>query len=539
MYVIIDNYDSFTYNLYQYFCEITDQPVKVFRNDAVGIRELEELNPSGIIISPGPGTPEEAGISIPVIKHFAGRVPILGVCLGHQSIGAAFGARIASAKRIVHGKAEEMTLDGRGLFRSIPKRSVFTRYHSLCVVKETLSRDFEITATADDGEIMGIRHKTFVLEGVQFHPESIASEHGKTLLKNFINYKREAFPVKEKLAKLMRAEHLSFEEAEGFMEELTDGNLNVSEMAGFLVALNMKGYTAQEIAGCASVLKRKKQRIVSDIPVVDTCGTGGDGLHTFNISSLAALVVAACGVGVAKHGNRAVSSSCGSADFYKELGISIDLAVKNAQQLLAKTHFSFLFAPLYHGAMKHAAPVRKDLGIKTIMNLLGPLANPAEAETQLIGVYAPDLCEKQAQAARMLGVKRVMVVHGLDGIDEISVSAPTRIVEIREDGKVKDYIFNPEDIGLPAYRLEELRGGTPQENARLGEAIINGEGSKAIRDAVLLNAGAALFIAGKAASIAEGFAKAREALERGLVRKKLEEVRRLSTDLKQSQGAGS
>ncbi len=532
MFVIIDNYDSFTYNLYQYFCEITDEPVTVYRNDVVTAEEIESLTPRGIIISPGPGTPSDAGVSVDVIQRLAGKIPILGVCLGHQCIGAAFGARVESAQRIVHGKAEEMSLDGRGLFRSLPRRAVFTRYHSLAVNKDTIPDDFEITAWADDGEVMGLRHKQYVLEGVQFHPESIASEYGKALLKNFITYKREAYPVREKLDQVIRREDLSFEDAAGFMEELTDGNLNLALTAGFLVALNMKGYTPDEIAGCASVLKRKKQRIGTDLEVVDTCGTGGDGLHTFNISSLAALVVSACGVNVAKHGNRAASSRCGSAEFYKELGISIDLKPPGAEELLRRARFAFLFAPLYHGAMKHAGPARRELGIKTIMNLLGPLANPAEAKAQLIGIYDESLCEKEALAARKLGVERVMVVHGLDGLDEISVTGPTRVVEIRKDGKLKNYLFDPQEIGLPRFTMEELVGGSPAENAQAGLAVLEGGGSRALRECVLLNAGAALTVAGRADSIKEGYAMAKVALDEGRARRKLEEVIAVSRELK-------
>ncbi|HEQ71697.1 MAG TPA: bifunctional anthranilate synthase component II/anthranilate phosphoribosyltransferase [Spirochaetia bacterium] len=529
MYVIIDNYDSFTYNLYQYLSEITKKQITVYRNDEVDLSVLEHNPPEAIIISPGPGTPDDAGISVPLIKRFAGKIPILGVCLGHQSIAAAFGARIAGAKRIVHGKAEQMSLDGKGLFRTLPARAVFTRYHSLSVAADTLPEEFEITARADDGEIMGIRHKTFVLEGVQFHPESIASEHGKAILQNFLHYKREPFPVKVTLSRLMMGEDLSMEEADGFMEELTDGNLNTSEIAAFLTALNIKGYTPDEIAGCAAVLKRKKVPIAHKGPVLDTCGTGGDGLHTFNISSLAALIAASCGVSVAKHGNRAVSSACGSADFYTELGISIDFSSVHAESLLAETGFTFLFAPLYHGAMKYAAPARRQLGIKTIMNLLGPLANPAEAEYQLIGVYAPELCDKEARAAKLLGVKRVMVVHGLDGIDEISVSAPTKIVEIGEDGHLRDYLFNPEEIGLPLYRLSDLTGGDARENAAQAMELLEGRGRPAVRDAVLLNAGAALAVAGKATSIKGGYQLAAEALRSGRVLKKLNQIKMVSS----------
>jgi anthranilate synthase/phosphoribosyltransferase len=534
MYIIIDNYDSFTYNLYQYLCELTPEPVEVFRNDRIDIKKIEELAPSGIIISPGPGTPLDAGVSVDVVKHFAGKIPILGVCLGHQCIGHAFGAEIVGAARIVHGKVENMSLDGRGLFRNLPKIASFTRYHSLAIKQGTLPPEFEITATAEDGEIMGIRHKEFELEGVQFHPESIASEFGKKVLNNFLHYHREAFPVRKTLEILLKLQNLSFEQAQGFMEELTEGNLNNSQVAGFLVALNCKGYTAEEIAGFASVLKRKKVHLHTDKPVIDMCGTGGDGLGTFNISSMAALVVAACGVPVAKHGNRAVSSLCGSADFYKELGITIDLKPDSAGELLEKTNFCFLFAPAYHGSMKHAGPVRRELGIKTIMNLIGPLSNPAEAKMQLIGIYDTELCRREAQAAHMLGVRRVMVVHGEDGVDEMSVSAPTNVVEINEKGEAREYRFRPEDAGIRPFAQEELLGGNAGRNAAMALEMLDGGGRPAVRECVLLNAGAALYIADKAADIIEGYRLASGALESGKVKETLQQIVEQSRQLARS-----
>lgn len=202
MYVIIDNYDSFTHNLYQYLCELTEEKVEVFRNDRITVDEMEAMSLKGILISPGPGRPEEAGISVPCIQRFAGTVPILGVCLGHQAIGTAFGGRIVSAKRIVHGKTEEMSLDGRGLFRGLPRAARFTRYHSLVIEGESLPEELEVTATSPDGEIMGVRHRTHVVEGLQFHPESIASETGKRCLRNFLHYRREPFPLSSVLAGL-------------------------------------------------------------------------------------------------------------------------------------------------------------------------------------------------------------------------------------------------------------------------------------------------------------------------------------------------
>ena len=425
MYVIIDNYDSFTYNLFQYVSALTDKEVRVFRNDRVTVAELEALAPDGVIISPGPGRPEDAGVSVEAVRHFAGRAPVLGVCLGHQAIGSAFGGTIAGAGNIVHGKTDTISLDGRGLFRGVPSPSVFTRYHSLVVQRDTLPEGFEVTATSPDGEVMGIRHRDWVVEGVQFHPESIASEAGMRVLANFLDYKREPFAFRPLLERVMGGEALTMEQAAELMDEVTDGRLPAGQLAAILVALGMKGYTAEEIAGCASVLARKKQpleRPEGAGPVVDTCGTGGDGLATFNISSLAALLVAACGVRVAKHGNRGVSSPTGSADLFAALGVDTGVSPAQAAALLERTGFAFLFAPTYHGAMRHAAPVRAELGIKTVLNLLGPLVNPAAAEYQLIGVYDAALCEPMARAARLLGVRRVLVVHGADGLDEVSVT---------------------------------------------------------------------------------------------------------------------
>jgi anthranilate synthase/phosphoribosyltransferase len=521
MYVIIDNYDSFTYNLFQYLSEISSKEFKVFRNDKITVSEVEKMNPEGIIISPGPGRPEEAGISVSIIRHFAGKVPILGVCLGHQCIGAAFGSKIVGAKRIVHGKVEEINLDGKGVFRNITSPSLFTRYHSLVIEKETLPDVLEITATSKDGEIMGIRHKDYDIEGVQIHPESIASANGKKLLKNFLEYKREGINVQKIISRLMEGKNLSYEEAEGFMEELTEGELSNVKIASFLSCLNVKGITPEEIAGAASVLRKKKKSVHFYKPLVDTCGTGGDGYGTFNISSMSALIIAACGAYVAKHGNRGVSSKSGSADFYQQFGMKISLMPEEAEAVLDKTGFVFLFAPIFHGSMKYAAPVRKELKVKTLMNLLGPLANPANASHQVIGVFSDHLCQPIARAAKLLGIKRVMVVHSQDGLDEISICAPTRIVEIDEDGEERDYLLNPLDYNIDSYSLEELKGGSPEKNVHMARALLDGNGNDAVKEAVCLNAGAALYIYGKVQDINEGYRISLDALESGKVKEKL------------------
>ena len=524
MLAIIDNYDSFTYNLFQYLSELTDEPIEVYRNDRITTPELRALKPTKIVISPGPGRPEGAGCSIDVVRQFVGIIPILGVCLGHQVIGAAFGAKIVKAKRIVHGKTEEMNMDGRGLFRNIPPKSVFTRYHSLVIQKESLPKDLIITATSIDGEIMGIRHHDCPIEGIQFHPESIASEYGKKILKNFLNYRSEPFEMPRVLSRLMERSDLTRDEAETFMEELTEGDLNNTFIAAFLTALNMKGVTPEEIAGFASVLKRKRRVLKSSKPVLDTCGTGGDGLGTFNISSMTALVAASCGARVAKHGNRGVSSKSGSADFYRELGVPIDLSPKNSEKLLEQTDFTFLFAPMYHGSMRHAAPVRRELGVKTVMNLLGPLVNPVGSTCQLIGVFSNEYCTKIAQAAKLLGINRVMVVHSSDGLDEISVCDTTSVVEIDTHGEMREYILDPTDFNIKKYQLAELKGGDPGRNAEIAREILTTGAHEAIQQIVCLNAGAALYIYGIACSIEEGYRTCSEALKSGKVREKVEQI---------------
>jgi len=533
MILLIDNYDSFTYNLYQYLRELSPLPVTVVRNDEIDLDGIEEMKPSFIVISPGPGRPADAGVSVEAVLRFAGRIPILGVCLGHQAIGEAFGGRIVAAKRIVHGKTEPVVTDGKGLFRAIPNPAACVRYHTL--EEASLPAELEVTARSTDGDVMGLRHREFPVEGVQFHPESVGTEAGRLMLKNFLHYRREPFEPKKSLTAVMAKRHMSRNEAENFMEELPEGNLSPAQIAAFLVALGAKGVTGEEIAGCAAVLQRKRKVVKCDVPVLDTCGTGGDGFGTFNISSFAALIASAAGVKVAKHGNRAVSSKSGSADFYKALGIPVELDEKTAADFVSRYGFAFLFAPMYHGAMRFAAPVRRDIGIKTIMNLLGPLVNPAGAQYQLVGVYDPALCRPMAEAAAMLGVKRAFVVHGMDGIDEISVSARTKIVRLDESGRISEEAFDPASLGIRTYPAEEILGGDADANAEVAMELAGGGGPEAVREAVLVNAGAAILLYGTAESLADGYVKAKAALYSGAV---LEKIEALRSSLKPAAAAG-
>ncbi|MFW6181275.1 MAG: anthranilate phosphoribosyltransferase, partial [Spirochaetota bacterium] len=387
MYLIIDNYDSFTYNLFQYLTQIYPGTVTVIRNDRTTPEQIERMHPEGIIISPGPGRPEEAGVCVETIRRLAGKVPILGVCLGHQAIGVAFGAAVTGARSIVHGKTDAVTHDGRGLFRNIPSPVRLTRYHSLALWRQTLPAELEVTATSADGEIMGVRHRSLQIEGIQFHPESIASEYGMKILQNFLHYRREPLSFPGILTRLLEGEELTPGQSTSLMEDITGGELPDSQAAAFLTAMNAKGVTAGELQGLASILADRMTPLPCAGPVLDTCGTGGDGAGTLNISSLAALTAASCGARVAKHGNRSVSSRSGSADFFERLGFPVDLPPDAAARLLEEQGFTFLYAPRYHPSLRHVARVRRELGIKTVMNLLGPLVNPARADHQLIGVH--------------------------------------------------------------------------------------------------------------------------------------------------------
>jgi len=532
MILVIDNYDSFTYNIVQALERLGNEEVKTVRSKEITIPEIEAMSPSRIVLSPGPGTPSDAGICVEAVQHFAGKIPILGICLGHQAIGQAFGADIVQAKRICHGVVEEISLDGRGLFRITGKKGDFTRYHSLVVEEASLSEDFEITARAKDGDIMGIRHKSMFIEGIQFHPESIASPQGDDVFKAFLNYRTNAFAAADYLNQILARQDLSQEQAALFMENLTDGILDERITAAILTALAAKGPAASELAGCASVLCHKKTPLnVDGNKVAEIVGTGGDGKGSFNISSLSAIVAASCGQPMAKHGNRAVSSKSGSADFYESIGIKIDNPPEKTAQLVKKTDFAFLMAPIYHSAMRFAGPVRKILGIKTLMNILGPLSNPAGAAYQLLGVYSKELLVPVAQAAKALGAKRVMVINSRDGFDEISPCAITDVYEIDEDGKERSYTIDPADFDIPGIPVEELSGGTGRDNAKLGMEVLKGGGRRGILEAIGLNAGAVLYIAKKVSTLAEGYTLAKEAVLSGKALAKLEEVKKVSNSL--------
>ena len=332
--------------------------------------------------------------------------------------------------------------------------------------------------------------------------------------------------IKEAIHKVFKKENLTYEEAEAVMNEIMEGEASAVQMSSYLTALSMKGETVEEITASAAGMRAHCVRLLHDMDVLEIVGTGGDGANSFNISTTSSLVISAAGIPVAKHGNRAASSKCGAADVLEALGVNITIAPEKSRELLEKIGICFLFAQNYHFAMKYVAPVRKELGIRTIFNILGPLANPAGANMELMGVYDESLVEPLAHVLANLGVKRALVVYGTDGLDEISLSAPTKVCEVK-DGTFTSYEITPEQFGLIRCSKEDLVGGTPAENARITRDILAGKpGPK--RDAVLMNAGAAIYMAGKADTIQAGIDMAKEMIDSGKAAAQLDKFVELS-----------
>lgn len=349
--------------------------------------------------------------------------------------------------------------------------------------------------------------------------------------------------IKKAIARVVERENLTEPEMIEVMDQIMSGEATPAQTAAFITALRMKGETVEEVTGAARVMRDRATHIrvdrnILDLDredinldletILDTCGTGGSGTNTFNVSTTVAFVISACGVKVAKHGNRSVSSTCGSADVLEALGVNLDVTPKTVERCIGDIGIGFLFAPALHGAMKNAIGPRREIGIRTIFNILGPLTNPAGAQCQVLGVYREELTEKLAQVLRKLGCRRGFVVHGLDGMDEITLTTETRIAEVTPAG-VNSRLFSPEELGLPRCSMAELRGGDAAANAAIVRGVLSGEkGPK--RDIVLLNAAFGLVAAGKADDPAEGMRMAADAIDSGLAMEQLKKLAELTNE---------
>ncbi len=562
MILVIDNYDSFTYNLVQLLAAL-GAVVRVERNDALTAAEALALEPAGIVISPGPGTPDDAGISRDVVRLAAERsLPLLGVCLGHQCIAEVFGGSVCRAPRPVHGKTDDIHHDGASVFAGIDNPFTATRYHSLCVDADSVPAVLEVTAHSADGIVMGLTHRDLPLFGVQFHPESVLTPEGTKLLANFLDIvgevpitgrgrsgtpavvsaaggsERASVPsadvrsVLAAIARVSAGDALSEEEAHLVMGLIMDGEATPAQISALVVGMRMRGETVDEIVGFARAMRERATPVRPTVErYIDTCGTGGDGLHTFNISTTAAFVVAGAGVAVAKHGNRAVSSAAGSADVLEALGVDVSLGAADMARCVDGCGVGFLFAPLLHASMRHAAAPRREIGIRTVFNILGPLTNPAGALRQLLGVYDARLAPVMAEVAGRLGAERVLVVNGHPGMDEVSASGPTSVAEFdASDGKVRVYDVTPESVGIARGTLADIVGGDAAENAAIVRAILAGEPGPR-RDVVLMNAAAALLVAGAVPDLAAGVMAARDSIDSGRAASSLEALVKVSVRL--------
>lgn len=538
MILMIDNYDSFTYNLYQLIGTVYPD-IRVIRNDEITVDEIEKMKPEALIISPGPGYPADAGISVEAIRKFSGSIPILGICLGHQAIAEAFGGKIIHAKNPMHGKCTEISINTScPIFEGLPEKIPTARYHSLVVDSISIPACINVIATDGDGQIMAVRHKTHPTYGVQFHPESILTKHGAGIVSAFLcdvagikNADREIVSVpkeqrvalKKYIAQAADGKDLSADEAEAAMNIIMSDGATDAQIAAFLMALRLKGETIDEITGFARMMRRKASVIPAAKSAVDIVGTGGDVANTFNISTTSSFVIAGAGLTVAKHGNRSVSSKSGAADVLEALGVKLDLTPARAAACMKEAGIAFLFAQSFHKAMRFVGPARREMGVRTFFNILGPLANPALSDYILLGVYDESLLEIMAKVLMNLGVKGAMIVYG-GGIDEISVSGITTVCELR-DKKLIKYEINPEDYGIKISPKSEIVGGTPDENAQITMNILKGVERGAKRDIVVLNAGCAIYCTGAAASIEDGIEMARNSIDSGMALQKFEKMK--------------
>jgi len=342
--------------------------------------------------------------------------------------------------------------------------------------------------------------------------------------------------IKEAIAKLVLGRSLTFEEAAAVMEEIMIGEATPAQFAAFVTALHIRGETVDEIAGLASVMQAKAAPVQATPPVLDTCGTGGDNSCSFNISTTAAFVAAGAGLKVAKHGNRAMSSHCGSADVLEALGVKIELGAEAVAQCLERVGIGFMFAPTFHPAMKYATAPRREIGIRTVFNILGPLTNPAKAKFQVIGVPSKELGERIASALHRLGTEHSLVVHGIDGMDEISISGKSLVWDVNRNRVLPPYEVSPDDLGFMKASMTQIKGGTARQNAKIMRGILSGEVG-ARRNIVIMNAAAALVAGNQASDLKEGACIAEKTIDSGKALAKLDELIKLSHSLHKEQSA--
>lgn len=514
MILLIDNYDSFVFNVEQYLRELTNEEVKTVRNDAITLEKIKILNPSRIVLSPGPKHPKDSGICLEILKNIE-NTPILGICLGHQAFGLVFGGKIEKLEIPLHGKTSEITVTGKNsiLFKGMPEKFNVMRYHSLYVSEENLPEELTVTAKSDDGIIMALEHKTKDIYGIQFHPESFFTEYGKNIIKNFIsNTKKETLQSNDKnteeterkkadevfkkyLKKLQDNIPLADNDFKEICEVINSKNYDIVQLGALLVLISEKSLYPESLTAFVKNILEYSVTFSDDTPMIDLCGTGGDGLKTINISTTVAFIVAAMGVKVAKHGNKSVTSKSGSSDVIDKLGLTMEKSLITQLNKLENTNLAFFHAPFFHKLVGEVREVRQRLGIRTVFNVLGPLLHPnRKLKYQLVGLYHEPVHRLYAETLQLLGREHALVVRGNDGLDEISICDETKIVEVKGD-KILEYTVSPETFGFRRAFHADIEGGTPEENAEILVRTLKGEENSPKSDIVILNAMFALYAA--------------------------------------------
>ena len=514
MILLIDNYDSFVFNVEQYLRELTNEEVKTVRNDAITLEEIKILNPSRIVLSPGPKHPKDSGICLEILKNIE-NTPILGICLGHQAFGLVFNGKIEKLEIPLHGKTSEITVTDKNsiLFKDMPEKFNVMRYHSLYVSEENLPEELTVTAKSDDGIIMALEHKTKDIYGIQFHPESFFTEYGKNIIKNFIsNTKKETLQSNDKnteeterkkadevfkkyLKKLQDNIPLADNDFKEICEVINSKNYDIVQLGALLVLISEKSLYPESLTAFVKNILEYSVTFSDDTPMIDLCGTGGDGLKTINISTTVAFIVAAMGVKVAKHGNKSVTSKSGSSDVIDKLGLTMEKSIITQLNKLENSNLAFFHAPFFHKLVGEVREVRQRLGIRTVFNVLGPLLHPnRKLKYQLVGLYHEPVHRLYAETLQLLGREHALVVRGNDGLDEISICDETKIVEVKGD-KILEYTVSPETFGFRRAFHADIEGGTPEENAEILVRTLKGEENSPKSDIVILNAMFALYAA--------------------------------------------
>ena len=522
MFLLIDNYDSFTYNLVQAFYALGHEPVVKYNDDPAILGLAAHPDLKMVCISPGPGDPQSAGLCLEFLNRLPHHVPVLGVCLGHQILGAHAGAEVVRAPYIMHGKTSEIVHDGTGLFKGLDNPMVVGRYHSL-IVKD--HPKFQVNARGPEGEVMALRYHDRPWAGVQFHPESVLTPKGQKLLENFpaaiLPDEQGGIEMKTVLSALAQGQDLSPAMASYAFASLIDGKLPLVQAGSFLMGLRMKGESAIELAQAARVALSRAIRVEGiEGESIDIVGTGGDGRDSFNCSTATALTLAGMGHQVIKHGNRAITSKSGSADVLERLGLPINTLTGGVQDELRKRNFAFLYAPLYHPVFSLIAPIRKDLAVRTIFNLLGPLLNPARPSHLLVGVAQERLLPLMAGALRTSHVHCAAVVYGAGGYDEVSPLGISNVIFLR-NGTQTEAAINPADYGMTFCTEEDLQVTSAAHAERVMRELLDGRAPRPVQDMVTLNVGVALHLLDAHTPLTTCMAQAREAVAGGVGRRVL------------------